>query len=475
VRRLAPSYGLDSKVGAVIPIAESLSNPKRDIAARRIVLAVSLGAFLTSFDAGAVNAVLPSIRHAFGCGISGVQWVLTADLLVISGLLLVFGRLGDVRGPRAIYLIGFAVFLCGCALCAVCPSTGSLIACRAFQGIGSAMLLANSPSLLVRHLPAAVRGFGFGVKTSCIYLGLMVGPAAGGWLVTRSGWRAVFAVEVPAAIMGLAVAAISIPADRPGTQRARYDFAGACLWFLALTSFLWLLAHHESGPLRACGLSAALLLVILVAAQRRNSEPLFARYCFRTRGFSASVLSLASAFTASYMLTFVLPFLIVEGRNQSISVAGGVLAVYALARSSVAWWSGRCSDRIDARLLAVPGLILFVCGIAILSRLGERSPISAMTAALAVAGIGFGCFVPPNNNALMASAPRELYGFASGIMATSRTVGMTIGVALAGAILSAAGGPLAGRADKAFCAAALLALAAAIASIFATPPPRRRP
>lgn len=435
----------------------------------QFLLALSFGAFLTSLDAGAVNAVLPLIRQEFGGAISRVQWVLAAELLVTSGLLLVFGRLGDRFGPGAVYRTGFGVFLCGCILCGLAPSLPLLIAFRSFQGIGTAMLLANSPAVLVRNISAGQRGSGFGLKASCLYLGLMAGPVAGGWLAGRFGWRAVFGMELPAAIVGLALAVIFLPRDCLPARRTGYDFAGTCIWVLGLASLLWLFGRHRPGGIPAFGAVAATLSVVLllglVAAERRAPEPLFDISCFRRRSFSASVLSLGIAFAASYMLTFVLPFFLVESRHQSPSAVGRVLALYAMARSSVAWFSGRCSDRVDARWFAIPGMLLLACGLAALSGMDEGSPL---TAGLLLAGLGFGCFVPPNNSLLMGSVPSELYGFAAGIMATSRTVGMTVGVALGGAILSAGGGTMVSRANLAFRSAALLALAGAFAGAFAT-------
>jgi MFS family permease len=332
------------------------------------------------------------------------------------------------------------------------------------------MLLATSPVVLARHVPVALRGSSFGIKASSLYLGLIAGPVAGGWLASRFGWRAVFVMELPAAMATLALAAIYIPCNRPTHQRTRYDLAGACAWFLVMASFLWLLGHHRLRNLPgewAAGAALPFLLLTLAASARRNPRPFFEARWFRSRTFSASVLSLVMAFTASYMLTFILPFLLVDAKHQGMSAVGWILAVYPLARSLVAWYSGRLSDRVDARLLSIPGLLLFVCGVAALSRLDESFPIPAVAGALLLAGLGFGCFVPPNNNTLIGSAPPELYGFAAGIMATSRTVGMMAGVALAGAILSS-GGPLASRMNLVFRAAAALALAGAITSACAT-------
>jgi EmrB/QacA subfamily drug resistance transporter len=440
-------------------------------APRQLLLALSFGAFLTSLDAGAVNTVLPLIRHEFGVAISSVQWVLTAELLVTSGLLLVFGRLGDRFGAGRVYRTGFGVFLCGCMLCGLAPSLAWLIAFRSFQGIGTAMLLANSPAVLARHVPVERRGSAFGIKLSCLYFGLMAGPAAGGWLAGQFGWRAVFGMELPAAILGLALAAIFLPRDSPVAFRTRFDFAGAGIWVLGLTTLLWLTGRNR--PLivpvaGAAGTATVLLLIALTTVKRRAADPLFDLSCFRRLPFSASVLSLGIAFAASYTLTFVLPFFLTEARHQSPAEVGRFLAIYAVARSSVAWFSGRCSDRVDARWFTTPGMLLLACGLAVLSRGNDGNLPSA---GLLLAGLGFGCFVPPNNSLLMGSVPSGLRGFAAGIMTTSRTLGMTVGVALADAILSAGGGTLVNRASLAFRTAALLAVVGAITSALAAPGP----
>jgi DHA2 family multidrug resistance protein-like MFS transporter len=150
-----------------------------------------------------------------------------------------------------------------------------------------------------------------------------------------------------------------------------------------------------------------------------------------------------------------------------------MMAVYAIARSSIAWYSGRWSDRIDSTLLTIPGLIVFMGSVAAISWLVSSSPISVLTATLAAAGLGFGCFIPPNNSTLMWSVPQELYGFGAAMMATSRTLGMAVGVALDGALLSNRSRSLVNSAALAFRLSALLALAAAITNALAAVPGRR--
>jgi len=444
------------------------STPGLNGEAWRIVFGASVGAFLTSFDAGAINAVLPLIRQAFGRGIAEVQWVLAVDLLVASSLVLVCGRLGDRFGFRPVYLGGFAVFVGGCLLCAIAPTLSWLIAFRALQGIGTAMLLVSSPSVLIRHTPAARRGSGFGVKASALYLGLAMGPLLAGWLGARLGWRWAFVMEVPAALMGVAIAAVWTPPDPPSVRNQRFVLGRAWLWSGGVISLLWLLRIMRTGRMIRWDLAVVVVLVgIAAGTRRRELGGLFRSSRFQGRAFSASVLSLGVGFAASYMLTFALPMLLLEARNEGASMVGRLLALYALSRCSVAWCSGRWSDRIEPWRLTVSGLMIFSCGAVLLSNTDRSTPIFTIAAALGLAGLGFGCFVPPNNSTLMVSAPRERQGFAAGILITVRTLGMTIGVTVAGAILSTGGGSLVSRIDLVFRVAALFAAVSAITSAFA--------
>jgi EmrB/QacA subfamily drug resistance transporter len=452
------------------PVQVIVHSVPMGVPVRRIALTVAAGAFLTAMDASAVNAVLTLIRDAFGTTIAHVQWVLIAHLLVTTGLLLIFGRLGDLIGHHTVYMAGRFIFFLGCLLCATAGNLLSLIAFRVIQGIGSAMLLANSAALLAGHLPGGRRGLGFGAKSSCLYLGLIVGPALGAWLAARYGWRAVFWMQLPVSVFVFVQAARFIPPDRPPALNLRFDFAGAASWICCLASLLWLAGRNR--PEASIGMSRMLIaaasvffLLVLIAVERRNPHALFDLSLFRRRGFSVSAVSLLICFSSSYMLTFVLPFYVMEVRHENPAVIGPLLALNGLARSVSALFSGRWSDRVDSRWLCISGLVLLALSLAFLSRADENSP-AKVAIAVFTAGIGVGCFVPPNNRALMNSAPPERYGVAGGIMATSRSLGMTAGVALAGAILSSS---VSGRnIGLAFATAALLALAGGAVSWFAS-------
>jgi EmrB/QacA subfamily drug resistance transporter len=439
-----------------------------DICGRRLILLVAAGAFLTAFDASSVNATLPLIRDAFATTIDRIQWVLNAGLLVTTALLLIFGRLGDLVGHHRIYVTGFGAFLAGCLLCAMAGGLAALIASRVLQGIGAAMLLSMSPALLAKQLPPGRRGLAFGAKASCLYLGLIVGPALGEWVAARFGWRSVFWMQLLLAVAVFVPAACLLPADRPSASKRPFDFAGAVVWACMLVSFLFLLGRNRAeswiGISRATVAAAAFLfLLLLIAVERRSQNAVLDLSCFRHLSFLASVTGLFTGFASSYMLTFAVPFYVVEVLGRNHSNIGPMLALNGLSRAAVAVFSGRWSDRVDPRWFTVPGMLLLAVSLALLSHADENSPIAVLIAAMFTTGVAMGCFVPSNNNTLMGYAPRDRYGAAAGILATSRTLGMTVGVALGGAILSS-NASVAQNMHVAFSAAVLLALTAAAVS-----------
>jgi EmrB/QacA subfamily drug resistance transporter len=417
------------------PPPVSLGKPERYLA-----LTAALGSFLASLDASAVNTVLPLIRGAFHTTIPMVQWVILAELLGTSGLLLGFGRLGDQRGHKRIYLAGFRIFLSGCVFCAAAPGVVPLIAFRVIQGIGSAMLLASSPALLVMHLPTERRGQALGLRASLIYLGLAAGPAVGGWLAGRYGWRAVFFMELPVGLLGLTLTQRLIRDDPPATYPPRTDFPGAGAWTGGLAALLFGLNRGNawgwtSPPVLLSLLISAMLLMAFLRMERGNPDSMVDLTLFDHSQFSLPVATLVLNFVSGYLLIFLLPFYLIQGRHMRPAAAGLLIAANGLIRVAAAPLSGRLSDRIGPPLPATFGAGMLALGAFLLSRLTQHSSMGSLIAGVLIAGFGIGIFVPPNNSMLMGAVPRSRRGIASGILATSRTVGMGVGVALAGIIL----------------------------------------
>jgi EmrB/QacA subfamily drug resistance transporter len=406
-----------------------------------VLAAVGVGTFMSALDGSVVNTTLPLIRRAFGSDVATVEWVVTIYLLVVSGLLLSFGRLGDLRGHKVMYVSGFAVFVGSSALCGLAPSVESLVAFRAVQALGAAMLFANGPAILTGNFPAAQRGQALGLQATMTYLGLTAGPALGGFLAGRFGWRSVFYINVPVGVLTLALSARFIPRDRPAERSGRFDVAGAGAFLLGLMTLLLALNQgHDwgwtSAPVLGLLAAAAAFGSIFVAIESRVASPMLDLRLFSSRIFSTSTASAVLNYICLYSIAFLMPFYLIQGRGLGPAQAGLILTAQPLVMAVAAPLSGTLSDRIGSQLLSTAGMAILGIGLLLLARLGSESSFGQVAGALVVVGIGIGIFISPNTSALMGAAPRNRQGIAAGVLATARNVGMVLGVGLAGAIFT---------------------------------------
>ncbi|RJQ55981.1 MAG: DHA2 family efflux MFS transporter permease subunit [Actinobacteria bacterium] len=411
-----------------------------------ILLAVGAGTFMSALDSSVVNTVLPVIRGAFRADFATIQWVVTVYLLVVSGLLLTFGRLGDLRGHKSVYSAGFVVFVAGSVLSALATSASALIGFRAVQGLGAAMLFANSPAILTKNVPAARRGQALGLAATMTYLGLTVGPPLGGLLTQTFGWQAIFYINVPIGLGALLLTWRFVPYDRAEVSEEKFDPAGAVLFMAGLVALLFALDQgHDLGwasPLVAVSFCAAVLsLASFVFVETRARFPMLDLSLFRSRVFSAATGSALLNYISVYTIVFLMPFYLIQGRHLTPSRAGLFLTVQAVTMAVIAPISGTLSDRIGTRVPAATGMGLLAAGLLLLSGLGPVSPPALIAGALFVSGLGTGIFISPNNSALMGAAPRRRQGIAAGVLAEARNVGMVLGVGLAGAIFTTVAGP----------------------------------
>jgi EmrB/QacA subfamily drug resistance transporter len=434
-----------------------------------ILTAVGVGTFMSALDASVVNTMLPIIGRSMGTSVATIEWVVTAYLLVVSALLLGVGRIGDVRGHKTIYLTGFTVFVVGSALCGAARSAGALIAFRAAQGVGAAMLFASSPAILTTSFPSSERGRALGLQAMMTYMGLTTGPALGGWLTGMFGWRSIFYINVPVGIVALSLSAYFVRRAPRSRRPERFDIWGGALFASGLTALLLALNQGHlwgwSSPLvLALLVTSVLLLGAFIRLEMRIRSPMLDLRLFRSRAFSAASASAVLNYVCAYSIVFVLPFYLIRGRGFGPAQAGLIMTAQPVIMAAVSPLSGALSDRIGSRLLSTTGMALIGGGLILLARLGPESQLHSVVSALAVVGLGAGLFGSPNNSALMGAAPRERQGIAAAIMATARNVGMVLGVGLAGAVftsvlahLGSAPGALFTATRASFAAAAIVA------------------
>jgi EmrB/QacA subfamily drug resistance transporter len=406
-----------------------------------VLIAIGMSTFMSALDTSVVNTVLPIITKSFESHIATVEWVVIIYLLIVSGLLLSFGRLGDIRGHRTVFLIGFSIFIISSALCGMSPTIEFLILFRGLQAIGAAMLAANSPAILTKSFPSSQRGQALGLQATMTYLGLTVAPSLGGWLTDLVSWRAIFYINIPVGISAFVLAWMFIPSDEGKKLHESFDFPGALLFLAGLVALLLGLNQGYawgwfSPAIIGLFVFAAIFLAVFIYVEKRRTNPLLDLSLFRNRAFSSSVISAVLNYIAVFSILLLMPFYLLEGRGFTPSQAGLILTVQPIVMAVVAPIAGSFSDRIGTRIPTVTGMIVLAGGIFLMSRFGPATPIYQIAIALGIVGLGTGTFISPNNSAIMGAAPRERQGIAAGLLATARSTGMVLGVGLAGAIFT---------------------------------------
>lgn len=404
-----------------------------------VLVAVGIGTFMTALDTSVVNTVLPVIGQNFNKAITSVEWVVTIYLLVLSGLLLTFGRLGDMRGHKMTFLIGFGIFMGGSFFSGAAPNVNFLIASRALQALGAAMIAANSPAILTKNFPEQQRGQALGLQATMTYLGLTAGPSLGGWLASVLGWRVVFYINLPVGLATILLSLRFIPNDTNHSSAERFDYAGATTFMLGLGSFLLALNQGEewgwiSLPTVALLAFAVILLAVFLYIQQHTAHPMLDLSLFKQLSFSLTTASAVINYIGVFSSIFLMPYYLIQGRGFSAAQAGLILTAQPVIMAIIAPISGTLSDRIGTRTPTVLGMVVLSGGLFALSRLTGESSILMVMEALAIVGLGTGAFISPNNSALMGAAPKSRQGIAAGILATARNFGMVLGVGIAGAV-----------------------------------------
>ena len=301
-----------------------------------VLAAVGTGTFMSALDGSVVNSILPLLRTTLETDVATIEWVVTVYLLVVSGLLLGFGRLGDLRGHKSVYITGLVGFVTSSALCGLSPSVAWLIGARGVQAISAAMLFANSPAILTSTFPGKQRGQALGLQALMTYLGLTTGPSLGGLLAQHVGWRSVFYINVPVGAVALFLSGRFIERDAPQRDRPPFDTKGAALFFLGLLALLVALnkghAWGWTSPwVFALVFCSAALLFAFVRREKRVAHPMLDLRLFARRAFSSATVSAILNYVCVYGIVFLVPFYLIQGRGLKTGQAGALLTAQPLA------------------------------------------------------------------------------------------------------------------------------------------------
>ena len=411
-----------------------------------VLIVVSLGFFMTLLDLTIVNIAIPSMITSLHASLDDALWVINAYALVLAVLVITSGRLGDLIGPRIMFMSGIAVFTLASAACGAAPSPGWLIGFRAVQGLGAAMLMPQTLTIITNTFPPERRGAAFGVWGAVAGVATIAGPTLGGLLVTVFDWRWIFYVNLPIGVLVLLITPVIIPDLRLG-RRHRIDVPGVLLASAALLAICYGLVEgqrYDWGQINSflsiplvLGLGVVLLVAFLVDQRlTQGREPLVPFALFRDRNYS--VVNWISGVLAIGMMGIFLPFTIYLQSVLGFSAlkAGLAMAPASLISLPVAPVAGRMTDRIGGKYILMSGLILFGAGMGWLALIATpASTWPDFLAPLLVAGIGMGCTFAPLVTVAMRDVDPRMAGAASGVLNTVRQVGLVIGTATVGALL----------------------------------------
>jgi EmrB/QacA subfamily drug resistance transporter len=408
-----------------------------------VVGVTCIGGFMGQLDASIVQLALPTFERKFDANLDTVSWIAIAYLLAYASLLPVFARLSETNGRKLFYLAGYGFFALASGLCGVASGLGLLIGFRAIQGIGGAMLGANSISILVRAAGPERRGRAIGLFAAAQAVGISAGPVIGGLLLQELGWRWIFFVSIPFGAAAFVLGWLALPQTTQPPSSKRFDWWGALLLTPGLTSVVLILNEAQAWGLRSAAMLGAVLVAVaflplFIWREWRQPEPLVDLQLFRSSAFSGGLVAVSMSYALLYSMFFLMSFLFIHGLNDSPIVAGIRLAVVPIALGLVAPISGAIYVRVGARTMTTSAMGLCLGALVILSRslAGETVNHFGVMGALVLFGVGLGMFIAPNNSATMAAAPEDRSGEAGGMLNLMRVLGCTIGIAAASAAFS---------------------------------------
>jgi EmrB/QacA subfamily drug resistance transporter len=403
-----------------------------------VMAAVGTGVFLATVDSSIINVSLPTLVRALQTEFAVVQWVVLAYLLTITCTMAAIGRLADMVGKKSIYMLGFVIFTLGSALCGLAPTVNWLIAFRVLQALGAAMTMALGAAIVTEAFPPEERGRAMGIIGAVVSIGIVTGPALGGVILGVLSWRWIFYVNLPVGIIGILLAQRYVPDFKPG-GRQTFDVLGALsLCFSLLLLLLGLTFGQQQGFfqlliyfLMAGGL---LLLSIFVFVEQRVVQPMIDPKLFSNSIFSTNLTTGFISFIALGGTVILLPFYLENILGFPSMKVGLLMGIIPVMLGITSPFSGALSDRIGSRKITMAGLVIMLTGYLAAGTLDQDTTAIGYIVRVFPIGAGIGMFMSPNNSAIMGAASRRQLGIVSGMMAQSRTLGQTVGVAVIGAI-----------------------------------------
>jgi EmrB/QacA subfamily drug resistance transporter len=426
-------------------VVSATAHEARPVRGRLVLAGTVLGSSLAFIDGSAVNLTLPVIQQQLGGDAAAAQWIMNAYMLLLSALVLAGGAAADRYGRRRIFVIGVAVFSAASALCGLAPSLPLLIAARALQGVGAAMLLPASLAILGASFDKAARAKAVGIWAGAGGLMSAIGPVLGGWLTDTVSWRAVFLINLPLAVLAVGFILAGARESR-AAQAGPVDWVGAAVATLGLGAITWSLtdapARGFGSPLVIAGLVVGLAaLTAFLAIERRAPSPMVPLKLFGSATFAGANGLTFLLYAAFGGALFLLPFQLIKVHGYAAASAGAALLPLSVGLAVLSPMAGAISAKIGVKAMLTLGPLVVAAGFAVLATRADVADYwSGVFPGLALLAIGMGVAVAPLTDAVLGAVPDAYEGAASGINNATARLGGLVAVALAGFVLAAGTG-----------------------------------
>jgi EmrB/QacA subfamily drug resistance transporter len=404
------------------------------------LLAVSFGLFMIMLDNTVVNVALPSIQRDLKVSVASLEWVVNAYFLTFAVLMLTGGKLADMMGRRRIFIFGLVVFTLSSLACGLAANGETLIAARAVQGVGAAMMNPATLSIITATFPPRQRGTAMGIWVGVSAVALALGPITGGLLAEHAHWSWIFFINVPVGVLAIVVARVVIRESRDTSPDQRLDLPGLVTSGVALFALTYGLIEANakgwtSPEILALFAVAAVGFVVFIVLEKRQRAPMLDLSLFRNRTFAGANATMALVALSMFGVFFYVSLFVQNVLGFSPVQAGAAFLPMTLCIIFIAPIAGKLSDLVGARWLMSGGMLLVSISLVLFSLLDEGSSFWNLLPALVVGGTGIAMAMTPTTAAAMSSVPVDKAGVGSGVLNSMRQVGGALGVAIMGAIL----------------------------------------
>jgi len=397
-----------------------------------VLILVMFTSFITPFIGSAINLALPKIGHEFNLNAVTMSWVTMSFLLSSAIFLVPIGKLADIYGRKRLFLLGNLILSMASLGAVFSPNGFVLIALRAIQGVGSAMMFATGIALITSVFPPNERGRAIGLNVTAVYVGLSAAPVIGGFLIDALGWRSLFYIPALLGIPAVVAAIFTIKGEWAEAKGEKFDLLGSVVFMISMSALMYGFSKLPTPFAFILTIAGGLGLYIFVRIQMKAEFPVFNVSLFKTnRLFAFSNLAALINYATTFAITFMLSLYLQYIKGLSPRDAGMLLVIQPLVMAAIASWSGRMSDKKDPRILASAGMAVIALGLAMLVPIGMNTSVSYIGVVLVILGFGFGLFSSPNTNAIMGSVEKRYAGLASGTVATMRLVGQMLSMGIA--------------------------------------------